>query len=104
MKTLPSKRLPILVLTAAALLTSSGRAAADGACLDPGHLRQTVLVILRFPPEGQPGALADGEEAHIQKELDAASAFLWASSNQGLRVQFHCVKFLESVQASDYKS
>ena len=44
---------------------------ADGACSDPGHLRQTVLVVLRFPPEGAAGALSPSEENHIRNQLDA---------------------------------
>lgn len=80
------------------------RAQADGANPDPGHLRQTVLMILRFPPEGQPGALTVAEEAHINTQLDAAAGFLWVESGQSLMVKFHTVKIGQTMQAADYKA
>jgi hypothetical protein len=79
-------------------------ALANGACADSGHLEQTVLVILRFPPEGQPGALTPAEEAHINQQLDAASNFLWTNSNQSLQVQFHILKMMGTLQADDYQT
>jgi hypothetical protein len=75
----------------------------DGPHPDPGYLQQTVLVIVRFPPEGISGELTAPEENHIITELDAASDFLWTNSNQSLRVQFHRIKFEESPAKADYK-
>lgn len=81
-----------------------GPVVADGANPDSGHLQQTVLVILRFPPEGVPGELTAGDENHIDLNLAQASEFCWTHSRQLLRLQFHRVKFLESLVASDYKN
>lgn len=67
------------------------------------HLQQTVLVILRFPPEGIAGALSAVEEAQIEAQLALASDFVWTHSRQTLRVVFHRTKFLESLLAKDYK-
>lgn len=68
------------------------------------HLQQTVLVILRFPPEGIAGALSVVEEAQIEAQLALASDFMWTHSRQTLRVMFHRTKFLESLTADDYKA
>lgn len=88
-------------LTVAALLPLPAQA--DGAHPDPGHLRQTVLMILRFPPEGQPGALTPAEEAHVNSQLDAAANFIWVESGQSVAVKFDTVKIYQTVQAADYR-
>ena len=75
----------------------------DGSNPDSGHLQQTVLVILRFPPEGAPGELTPSDETTIISELALASDFFWTHSNQSLRVLFHRTKFLESLSQDDYK-
>ena len=75
----------------------------SGAHPDPSFLRQSVLVILRFPPEGVDGALSQDDESYIDQELSAVSDFLWTNSNQSLKVTFATIKFLQSMGASDYK-
>ena len=76
---------------------------ADGVHPDPGHLQQTVLVILRFPPQGVTGELTPADEQFIATQLKAVSDFLWANSNQSLQVNFAIVKILQSVAASEYE-
>lgn len=80
-----------------------GLAWADGAHPDPGHLQQTVLVILRFPPQGITNALSATDESYINAQLAIASDFLWTNSNQSLRVNFETIKIEQSVAASDYE-
>lgn len=93
----------LLALVASLLFPHPQFLRADGVCPDPGHLQQTVLVILDFPPEGRPGVLTAAEEAHIASQLDAASNFLWTNSNQSLRVDFHRIKVLRTLTATDYE-
>jgi hypothetical protein len=87
-----------------ALLLAQAPAWADGAHPDPGYLRQTVLVILRFPPAGAADELTLADESSIAAELNIASDFLWTQSDQSLRVNFHVVKMLKPLAASDYKN
>ncbi|MGH9714045.1 MAG: hypothetical protein ACRD5M_12180 [Candidatus Acidiferrales bacterium] len=76
---------------------------ADGAHPDPGHLQQTVLVILHFPPQGVAGELSAADETYINSELSVVSNFFWTNSNQSLQVNFETIKILQSVVASDYE-
>jgi hypothetical protein len=75
----------------------------SGAHPDPSFLLQTVLVILRFPPEGVEGTLTPADESYIHQELDAAADFLWTNSNQSLKVNFAIIKVLQSMAESDYE-
>lgn len=81
----------------------AGLAWADGVHPDPGHLQQTVLVILRFPPQGTPNALSAADESYINAQLAIASDFFWTNSNQSLRVNFEIIKMEQSLEASDYE-
>lgn len=76
---------------------------ADGVHADPGHLQQTILVILRFPPQGVSGELSQVDEDYISSQLKTVSDFLWNNSNQSLQVNFDMVKILQSLTASDYE-
>jgi hypothetical protein len=76
---------------------------ADGVHPDPGHLQQTVLVILRFPPQGASGELSAIDEIYINAQLGVVSDFFWANSNQSLRVNFEIIKVEQSLMASDYE-
>lgn len=78
-------------------------AAAEGVHPDPGYLQQTVLIILRFPPQGVSGELTNLDEGYITSQLKAVSDFLWSNSNQSLRVNFAVVKILQSVLPDDYE-
>ncbi len=75
----------------------------SGAHPDPSYLHQTVLVILRFPPEGVANALSANDETYINSQLNAVSDFIWTNSNQSLRVTFEIIKVLQSLAASDYE-
>jgi hypothetical protein len=78
-------------------------ARSDGAHPDPGYLHQTVLVILRFPPEGVAGTLSANDESYINSQLSAASDFIWTNSNQSLRVTFAVIKIEQSLLTTDYE-
>ena len=75
----------------------------DGVHPDPGYVEQTVLVILRFPPQGASGEMTQLEETDVNNQLKAVSDFLWSNSNQSLRVNFAIVKILQSVETADYE-
>lgn len=92
-----------LMKTLCLLALLPGLAWADGAHPDPGHLQQTVLVILRFPPQGITGELSATDESYINAQLSIVSDFFWTNSNQSLRVNFETIKVLQSVAASDYE-
>ncbi len=76
---------------------------ADGVHPDPGHLQQTVLVILRFPPQGISGELTPSDETYINSQLGMVSDFIWTNSNQSLLINFQTVKILQSLATSDYE-
>jgi hypothetical protein len=80
-----------------------GLARADGVHPDPGHLQQTVLVILRFPPQGINGELAPTDETYVNSQLSIVSDFIWTNSNQSLLVTFQTVKILQSLTTTDYE-
>jgi hypothetical protein len=85
------------------LVVLAGLAWADGVHPDPGHLQQTVLVILRFPPQGITGELSATDESYINAQLAIVSDFFWTNSNQSLRVNFETIKIEQSLAATDYE-
>ena len=96
--------LPALCLVGSALALFQSPAHADGAHPDSAYLQQTVLTILRFPPNGASGELSAADETYITSQLSAASDFLWTNSRQSLRVNFYVVKMLKSAVAADYRN
>jgi hypothetical protein len=75
----------------------------SGAHPDPSYLHQTVLVILRFSPEGVACALTSDDENHINMELSAAADFIWTNSNQSLMVTFASIQISQSLTIADYE-
>ena len=92
-----------LIRALGTLFIFTSLAAADGVHPDPGHIQQSVLVILRFPPQGVSGELTKLDEDYITSQLKAVSDFLWNNSNQSLQVNFEVVKMLQSVAGADYE-